>query len=82
MVTKSHAERAGRLTTGNKPLHERRKHLTNAMRDNTQMIRTMLANWPEEFQLPADHPILEWLEVTDYICDETEKSDGNPTTNQ
>ena len=66
-------EKNGRLTTGNKPLHERRKDLTNHMRDATHTIRTMLANWPAEFDLPADHPIHEWLDVTDYICDETEK---------
>lgn len=66
-------EKNGRLTTGNKPLHERRKDLTNHMRDASHTIRTMLANWPAEFDLPADHPIHEWLDVTDYICDETEK---------
>lgn len=66
-------ERNGRLTTGNKPLHERRKDLTNHMRDATHTIRTMLANWPAEFDLPADHPIHEWLDVTDYIADEAEK---------
>lgn len=68
-------EKNGRLTTGNKTLCERRKHLTNIMRDSTHMIRTMLANWPTEFELPPDHPIHEWLEVTDYICDEMEKPD-------
>lgn len=65
----------GRLTSGNNPLHMRRKHLSNAMRDNTHMIRTMLANWPEEFQLPEDHPLREWLEVTDFICDQLESPD-------
>ena len=74
-------EKHGRLTSGNAPLHERRKHLTNAMRDNTHMVRTMMANWPEEFQLLDDHPIHEWLEVTDYICDQMESPDANPTTN-
>jgi len=37
------------------------------------MVQTMLANWPKEFELPDDHPIHEWLEVTTYICDELEK---------
>lgn len=69
-------EKSGRLTSGNAPLHERRKHMSNAMRDNVHMIRTMMANWPEEFQLPADHPVHEWLEVTDYICDQLETPDG------
>lgn len=68
-------EKNGRLTTGNAPLYVRRKHLTNAMRDNVHMIQTMLANWPAEFAIPPDHPIHEWMEVTTYICDEMEKPD-------
>lgn len=63
----------GRLTSGNAPLHERRTHLSNAMRDGAQTIRTMLANWPAEYALPDEHPVHEWLEVTDYICDQLEK---------
>lgn len=66
-------EKSGRLTTGNAPLHQRRRDLTNRMRDTTHTVRTMIANWPAEFELPDDHPIYEWLEVTEYICDELEK---------
>ena len=66
-------EKNGRLTTGNMPLNQRRKDLTNRMRDTVHQVRTMIANWPNEFELPDDHPIHEWLDVTDYICDETEK---------
>lgn len=66
-------EKNGRLTTGNAPLHIRRKHLSNSMRDNVHMIQTMIANWPKEFELPDDHPLHEWMEVTTYICDELEK---------
>lgn len=66
----------GRLTSGNAPLHERRKHLANAMRDGVQTIRTMLANWPDEYALPSDHPVHEWLEVTDFICDQLEEPSG------
>lgn len=66
-------EKNGRLTTGNMPLNQRRKDLTNRMRDTVHQVRTMIANWPIEFELPDDHPIHEWLDVTDYICDETEK---------
>lgn len=63
----------GRLTSGNAPLHERRTHLSNAMRDGVQTIRIMLTNWPAEYALPVDHPVHEWLEVTDYICDQLEQ---------
>lgn len=66
-------EKNGRLTTGNMPLNQRRKDLTNRMRDTVHQVRTMIANWPAEFDLPPDHPIHEWMDVTNYICDETEK---------
>lgn len=65
----------GRLTSGNKPLHTRRVGLSNAMRDGAQTIRTMLKNWPDEYALPADHPVHEWLEVTDFICEQLETPD-------
>lgn len=73
MTQRDMLEKNGRLTTGNMPLNQRRKDLTNRMRDTAHQVRTMLANWPAEFELPDDHPIHEWLDVTDYICDETEK---------
>lgn len=69
----------GRLTSGNAPLHVRRVGLSNAMRDGVQTIRTMLANWPDEYALPSDHPVHEWLEVTDFICDQLEEPvNANP----
>ena len=73
MTQRDMLEKNGRLTTGNMPLNQRRKDLTNRMRDTVHQVRTMIANWPNEFELPDDHPIHEWLDVTDYICDETEK---------
>lgn len=73
-------EKNGRLTTGNAPLHIRRKHLSNGIRDNLHMVQTMLANWPAEFALPDDHPLHEWLEVSAYICDQLE-TPTNETAN-
>ena len=62
----------GRLTSGNEPLHVRRKGLVNAMRDSVQTIRTMLANWPLEYDLPSDHPVHELLGITEVICKDLE----------
>lgn len=72
-------EKNGRLTSGNKPLHERRKHLTNIFRDAAHMARTTIANWPGEFDLPDDHQIFELLEVMDIVCDNMEQPiNGGP----
>lgn len=67
----------GRLTSGNSPLHARRKGLVNALRDGNQTIRTMLANWPLEYELPADHPVHELLDIVEVICQDLEKPDAS-----
>lgn len=73
----------GRLTIGNKPLHERRKHLTNGLRDCVHMTRTSMANWPDEYAFPPDHPIHELLDVIEHVCDITEEPiNANPPTQQ
>lgn len=66
-------EKAGRLTSGNAPLHVRRKHLTNTIRSTSHSVRTSMANWPAEYEFPPDHPIHELLDVMDYICDQIEE---------
>lgn len=64
--------RAGRLTSGNQPLHIRRRDLTNQLRTTVHAVRTSIANWPAEYDLAADHPIFELLEVIEIVCDKTE----------
>ncbi len=71
-MTRDILERAGRLTSGNTPLHMRRKHLTNQLRDTEHMLRTTVNNWPKEFDLPADHKLFELLEVMLIVADEME----------
>lgn len=53
----------GRLTSGNKALHVRRKPIADILDDVVHMVSTMMANWPEEYKLPADHNIHELLTV-------------------
>lgn len=60
-------EKAGRLTSGNAPLHERRKPIADLLDQTTLMIRTMMANWPNEYEFPVDHDIHELLEVMDVV---------------
>lgn len=72
MSDRSMLDKAGRLTSGTKDLHIRRKHLTNILRDATHSVRTCMANWPAEFDLPEDHSIHELLDVIEYVCDEME----------
>lgn len=72
----------GRLTSGNAPLHIRRQGLSNAMLDGAQTLRTMLANWPDEYQLPADHDIHELISITEQIAHQlVEPDNANPSTN-
>lgn len=68
-------EKNGRLTTGNAPLHVRRKHLSNQLRDTEHMLQTTLANWPAEFALPDNHNIFELLEVMIVVADQLETPD-------
>ena len=65
-------EKNGRLTTGNAPLHIRRKHLSNQLRDTEHMLRNTIANWPAEFALPTDHNLFELLEVMIVVADQLE----------
>lgn len=60
----------GRLTSGNKALHVRRKPLADVLDNTVHMVRTMMANWPEEYQLPPDHNIHELLTVIGVVVDE------------
>lgn len=69
-------ERNGRLTSGDTPLHVRRKHLSNQLRDTEHMLQTTLANWPAEFALPDDHNLFELLEVMLVVADQLETPDG------
>lgn len=66
-----------RLTSGNAPLHVRRKHLTNILRDAVHACKTTMNNYPDEFELPADHDIHELLRITETICDEMETPNGS-----
>lgn len=68
-------EKNGRLTSGDTPLHVRRKHLSNQLRDTEHMLQTTLANWPAEFALPADHNLFELLEVMIVVADQLETPD-------
>lgn len=68
-------EKNGRLTSGDTPLHVRRKHLSNQLRDTEHMLQTTLANWPAEFALPADHNLYELLEVMLVVADQLETPD-------
>lgn len=69
-------ERNGRLTSGDTPLHVRRKHLSNQLRDTEHMLKTTLANWPAEFALPDDHNLFELLEVMLVVADQLETPDA------
>lgn len=71
-MTRGMLEKNGRLTSGNAPLHVRRKHLSNQLRDTHHMLSTTLANWPAEFALPADHNLFELLEVMIVVADQLE----------
>ena len=75
-------EKNGRLTTGNAPLHVRRKHLSNQLRDCEHMLKTTIANWPTEFALPDTHNLHELLEVMLVVADQLETPDANPSTKQ
>lgn len=70
-----------RLTTGNKPLHVRREHFANVMKEYTHALQTMLDNWPEEWEFPEDHDIHELIRVSDVIADEMVKPDEQMETN-
>lgn len=73
-------EKNGRLTSGDTPLHVRRKHLSNQLRDTEHMLKTTLANWPAEFALPDDHNLFELLEVMLVVADQLETPDEPTTT--
>lgn len=79
-MTRDLLEKAGRLTSGNAPLHERRKHLSHQLRDTEHMLATTIANWPNEFALPADHNIFELLQVMIVVADQLESPDGKQST--
>ncbi|MNO13188.1 hypothetical protein D3C76_28170 [compost metagenome] len=68
-----------RLTSGNAPLHVRRKYLTNILREAVHSCKTTMTNWPDEFMLPEDHDIHELLRITETICDDLENPDGSGT---
>lgn len=80
MASRDMLEKNGRLTTGNAPLHVRRKHLSNQLRDTEHMLTTTLANWPAEFALPDNHNLFELLEVMIVVADQLETPDANPST--
>lgn len=63
-------EQKGRLTTGDAPLHVRRAALANPIADCAHMIRTMLDNWPAEFQLGQDHRIYQALYEMDMVAED------------
>lgn len=71
-------EQAGRLTSGDAPLNERRKGLTHQLRDTHHMLCTSIANWPKEYQLAPDHPLFELLEVMIIVCDDMEAPINEP----
>lgn len=68
-------EENGRLTQGDKPLHERRKDLSNQLRTCVHSVRTTINNWPAEFELPKDHQIFELLEVMEIVSTNLETPD-------
>ena len=59
-----------RLTSGNKPVHERRVHLANAIYDAKAMIMTMITNWPAEYELPDGHDIYQLIEVLGVVAED------------
>lgn len=63
-------ERAGRLTSGSAPLHVRRKGISDTLKDNIHMIKTMVEKWPNEYQFPTDHNIHELLQVMEVVADD------------
>lgn len=60
----------GRLTSGNKPVHERRVHLANAIYDAKATIITMITNWPAEYELPEGHDIYQLIEVMGVVAED------------
>lgn len=69
-------ERLGRLTSGNAPLHVRRKGISDTLKDNIHMIKTMMEKWPAEYQFPTDHDIHELLQVMEVVADNLVTPDG------
>jgi hypothetical protein len=63
-------ERAGRLTSGFAPLHVRRKGISDTLKDNIHMIKTMMEKWPTEYQFEPDHNIHELLQVMEVVADD------------
>lgn len=68
MSRQQHLEKAGRLTSGNAPLHVRRKDLANQLLVCKHSLETSLANWPEEYQIPLDHDLRELLRIMQHIA--------------
>lgn len=60
----------GRLTSGNAPLHERRKNLANAIIDAQVTLKIMITNWPNEFELPEGHDVFQLMEVMGVVAED------------
>lgn len=56
-----------------KNLYVGRQGISNTLLDTAHMIRTMLANWPECYQIPPDHDLHELLRVMDVVAEELPK---------
>lgn len=69
-------EALGRLTSGNAPLHIRRKGISDVLKDNIFMIKVMMKNWPNEYQFEPDHDIHELLSVMEVVADQLVTPDG------
>jgi hypothetical protein len=72
--------RKGRLTSGDAPLHVRRKHLANAIKDAKDTLSTMLRNWPAEFECEPGHDVFQLIEVMGVVADNLEEPTGDQAT--
>ena len=68
MIKQEMLEKAGRLSSGPVPLHIRRKGLSDVIEECRHTLTTMLNNWPNEYELPADHDLHELMEVMGIVA--------------
>jgi hypothetical protein len=74
-------EKAGRLTSGNSELHERRAGLANVIMECHTSLSVMLRNWPGEYEIPPEHNLIELMEVMAIVAEDLEMEPNEETDN-
>lgn len=73
MVSRDMLEKARRLTSGNTELHVRREGLANVIMECHTNLSIMLRNWPNEYEIPPEHNLIELMEVMVIVAEDLEK---------